>query len=267
MLVFPQLTTGAAAQYPIGKQLSQRSVQSVMEDQTIVALADEAANFVRWRISLRDLSDQEANALTAFFAATQGNLLPFLYLDPTANLLLWSEDFTQSVWAGGGVSFDSAVADPLGSFRASRAQNNTAESQTIAQSTLIPGLAQVCFSVYLRSATPATATLVRTAGEQSQHAAVTVTGAWQRFYLSGDFPAATDPSSFAITIPTGTALEVFGPQLDAQVTPSTYVLSAGTPGNVYTTARFDMKQIDVTATGPNRNSCVVVIRCNLPVGD
>jgi hypothetical protein len=267
MLVFPQLLTGSTAQYPITKQLSRRTVQSSMEDQTIVALPDQGSNFVRWQIAFHDLADQEATSLNAFFVTTQGSLRPFLFLDPTANLLLWSEDVTQSVWNQSGMGVESAVADPLGSSRASRVNNNTSSTQLLVQSSLIPGFVQTCFSVYLRASTPTTAALVRTAGAHSQSTAASVTSIWQRFYLSGKFSELVDPSCFGIRIPAGTSLELFGPQVDAQPLPSPYVLNAGNIGNVYPAARFDMKQLDVTATGPNRNACVVVIRCNLPVGD
>jgi hypothetical protein len=265
MLIFPQLSTGALAQYPISKQLSQRSVRSVMEDGTTIALADQAANYLRWRIAFQDLSDQEAGTISSFFAATQGNLLPFLFLDPTANLLLWSDDFSQGVWDSAGVTIDTATADPMSGMSAVRAHNSSAIDLTIAQDTQIPGLAQVCFSVYLRALTPTIAELARTAGIQSQSETAAVTNTWQRFYLSGNFPAATDPSQFSITVPAGALLYIFGPQVDSQVTPSTYVMSAGPTSNVYATARFDMSQLDVVATGPNRNSCVVFVRCNLPL--
>jgi hypothetical protein len=267
MLVFPQLSTGASVQYPLTKQFSQRSVQSAMEDGTIITLADSPANYLRWRIPFQDLSNQEIGLLTSFFVATQGELSPFLFLDPTANLLFWSEDFSQAAWVTAGLTFDTAVADPLGTSRAVRAHNSTATDLTISQLTQIPGACQVCFSVYLRADTPTAATLTRTAVSNTQTLSLAVTDNWQRFYLAGVFPSSSDPSQFAITVPAGTALESFGPQLDAQVTPSTYIISSGQHNNVYANARFDMKQIDATSTGPNRNACVVYVRCNLPGGE
>lgn len=266
MLIFPQLSSGASIQYPLNRQLSQRVIQSAMEDGTIIALADVAANYLEWRITFRDLSDQEAVSLRDFFAATQGNLQPFVFLDPAVNLLVWSEDFSQAAWQTAGLTFDNAVADPFGTTRASRAHNPSAANLTIAQQTQIPGMAQVCFSVYLRSDVPVTVALTQSAGTLSQSISVAVTNTWQRFYLSGMFLNSSDPSQLAVGVPPGAALELFGPQADAQVNPSEYVTGVARAG-VYTSARFDMKQIDITVTGPNRNACVVSVRCNLPAGE
>jgi hypothetical protein len=267
MLVFPQLSTGAFAQYPMIRRLTQRSVRSSLEDGTVFALADETANSLQWRLSYRDISDQEAQSLTSFFSVTQGSLVPFVFLDPTMNLLSWSEDFTQGVWEKSGITLDISVNDPLGDIRASCAHNNSSTSLTIAQGTAIPGLAQTCFSIFMRAANPATVTLYRTAGGHSQSMDVTVTNTWQRFHLSGTFPTVTDTSWFSISIPANTSLDLFGPQVDAQATPSPYVTSVGQNVGVYSSARFDMKQFDVTATGPNRNTCVVLVHCNLSAGD
>jgi hypothetical protein len=266
MLVFPQLPTGASAQYPFTRQLTQRSIRSAMEDGTNIALADSAADHLRWRIGFRDLSDQEASSLNTFFISTQGNLLPFLFMDPAVNLLEWSEDFSRSSWQTTGLSFDKAIPDALGGNRAVRAHNGGAATVSIAQQTQIPGLVQTCFGVYLRATVPVTATLDRTCGVQSQTLAVRVTPAWQRFCLSGQLSGITDISRFAVTIPASSAVELFGPQLDAQVNPSPYMLSNGRSG-VFTGARFDMKQMDVRSTGPNRNDCFVYVRANLSAGD
>ena len=266
MLIFPQVSTGASAQYPIGKRLSQRSVQSAMENGTIIALADRSATYLRWKIVLHDLSDQEAKSLTDFFAATQGSLQSFLFLDPTTNLLVWSEDFSQNAWETAGVTFERTVADPFGGSNAARADNRSAATLNVAQQSQIPGSVQTCFSVYLRANAPVTVTLTQSAGNGSRSMAATVPTTWQRFYVSGMFPGVTASLRFAITIPAGTSVELFGPQVDAQVTPSRYVASTGWSG-VCTSARFDGAQMDRIAAGPNRNTCVAFIRCNLPGGE
>jgi hypothetical protein len=266
MLIYPQLVSGASVQYPITRQVSQRSIRSAMEDGTVITMADQGSNYLSWRVLYRDLSNQEAAALISFFAATQGELQPFLFFDPTANLLQWSGDFSQSAWQTAGLRFDSAVADPIGGTQAVRANNNGSADVTIAQTTQIPGSPQVCFSVYLRTSAPVASTLARTAGSQSQTEPVNVTTVWQRFCLSGYMANVSDSSQFAIAVPAGAALEIYGPQVDAQVNPSTYVASSASSG-VYANARFDMKQLTVVATGPNRNSCAVGIRCNLPGGE
>jgi hypothetical protein len=266
MLIFPQLSTGALTQYPTAKKISMRSVQSAMEDGTVIALADSAATYLRWKVMLQDLSDQEAKSLTDLFAATQGSLFPFLFLDPTANLLLWSGDFSQSAWQTAGVTFDLALADPLGGNCAVRAHNQSAGALSIVQQTQIPGSVQGCFSVYLRADTLVTVTLSLAAGSQSRNATAVVMTTWQRYSVSGVFPGVTDALQFGIHLPAATSVQLFGPQVDAQPAASRYIASSGRSG-VYANARFDGSQIDRIATGPNRNTCVMFIRCNLPVGE
>jgi len=266
MLVFPQLQTGASAQYPIKRQLSQRTIMSAMEDGSVIALADTAARYLRWQIALRDLSDQELCALQSLFSAAQGNLLTFLFMDPAANLLAWSEDFSKSAWQTTGLTFDSEIADPMGGTRATRVHNASGIDLTVAQQTQIPGLSRTCLSVYLRANTPVSTSLIRTCGGQSLTLPVAVTSEWQRYSLSGNLLAVSDLSRFAIAVPIGTSFDIFGPQLDAQAAPSPYQLSTSRSG-VYESARFDMKQFDSVATGPNRNTCVVYVRCSLPAGE
>ena len=265
MLIFPQLLTGAAAQYPIKKKISQRSVQSVMEDGTIISLADSAAMYARWELVFRDLSDDEANSFTEFFAATEGAVQSFCFLDPTANLLMWSQDLTQSVWTAPGVKFDAAVSDPFGGSAAQRAHNQTGTSLNIAQQTQIPGSVQTCFSVYIRADQATTATLTISSGTHSASITAPVSPAWQRFHLSDVFSGSTANLQYAIASPAGTALDIFGPQVDAQCSPSCYVATSGCSG-VHPEARFDAPGIDRVATGPNRNICTIAVRCNLRGG-
>jgi hypothetical protein len=237
-----------------------------MEDGTTISLADTSANYLRWKLSLQDLADQEAISFTNFFAATQGQLQPFLFLDPTANLLVWSQDFTQSAWVSPGITFDSAVADPFGGTGAVRAHNQTTATLSVLQQTQIPASIQTCFSLYMRSDTPLQTALAQSVDSQSQTVSAGVTTVWQRFYVSGVFTGVTDSLRYVIQVPAGTSIELFGPQVDAQVTPSRYIATAGSSG-VYPNARFDADHIDRIATGPNRNTCVMFIRCNLPGGE
>ena len=265
MLVFPQLSTGASAQYPLAKLIAQRAVQSIMEDGTAISLSDSAAFYVRWKLTFQDLSDQEAQTLTSFFAATQGSVQPFLFLDPAANHLLWSEDFSQSAWQTTGLSFGGASAGPLSGAAATRVQNQTTATLKLAQQTQLPGSIQTCFSIYLRADSPVNVTLGLTAGSQSQASSAVTTGAWQRLHVSGVFPG-PDLLLLSVSIPAGACMDIFGPQLDAQPLPSTYVTSMGWNG-VCPNARFDMTQFDRVATGPNRNTCIAFVRSNVPGGE
>ena len=266
MLIYPQLSTGATAQYPVSKSVSQRTIQSVMEDGTSISSPDQSARFLTWRIPYEDLSTTEAETLSRFFLSVQGSLLPFLFLDPMSNLLSWSEDYTQSAWGTEGFSFQTGIGDPFGGSHAMRAHNATAHDQSISQATDIPGCALTCFSIYLRASASTTAQLNRTAGSLSQSTSLTVTPTWQRFTIAGSFPSSVEPSRYAVIASGGASLDVFGAQVDSQSVAAAYVSTAQACG-VHTNARFDMPRLEMIASGPNRNACVIAVRSNIPRGD
>lgn len=266
MLIYPQLSTGATAQYPITKTVSQRAIKSVMEDGTCISCPDRSAWYVTWRIPYEDLSIPEAESLESFFLSTQANLQPFVFLDPTTNLLSWSEDYTQAVWGGTAFSFQSGIDDPTGAFHGTRARSTTSHDQSLIQTTAIPGCALTCFSVYLRAAEPTSLQLIRTAGALIQTTTIVATTTWQRYSLTGSFPLSSDPSSYGVVVSAGVSIDIFGAQVDAQSTAAEYVQTTQATG-VHTNARFEMPQLEMIATGPNRNACVVTVRANVPTGD
>lgn len=266
MLVYPQLTTGATVEYPLDKQRYFRVIDSKMEDGSLVKAFDAKGTYLRWVLRYRDLSDQEAQALEAFFAEAQGKSFSFAFLDPTANLLAWTEDFSQPNWQATGLTFENGVTDPLGTTRATRVHFLTGPTAQLAQISPIPGLVHACFSVYLRADTPCDVTLTRSAGTQSSTAVVTATPDWRRHQITGFFPGTADDSVFQISAAATAVIDIFGPQVEAQINPSPYIISTARSG-VYQNARFDMKQMDINVAGFNRNECVVAIRCNLPSGD
>jgi hypothetical protein len=93
-----------------------------------------------------------------------------------------------------------------------------------------------------------------------------VSTGWKRFFLSGVMPEPGDVSNYGVLIPAGASIEIFGPQVDAQTYPSAYVRSEHRSG-VYANARFAMPELEIVATGPNQNACVVHVRANIPAGD
>jgi len=261
MLIFPQLSTSASVQYPIAKRVSRRAVQSVMEDGTTISLADASASYERWKLAFRDLSDREASSLSSFFSAAGGSLSPFLFLDPTTNLLSWSSDLTQSAWQQGTLAIESQFSDPLGGSSAFRITNVAGNALAISQSTQIAGLLQTCFSVHLRADAPVNVTMSRSAGTASCSKLIPVTKQWARYSVSNKFPAVTGVSTYSLSIPPLGSVNMFGPQVDGQLIPSVYILTTSGCG-VYPNARFDMDQLTITATGPNRNACDIYIRTN-----
>jgi hypothetical protein len=232
-----------------------------MEDGTTISLADAYASYTTWKLAFRDLSDREASSLSSFFSAAGGCLTPFLFLDPTTNLLSWSSDLTQSAWQQGTLAVESPFSDPLGGSSAFRITNVADKALTISQSTQIAGSLRTCFSVFLRADASISVTISRSAGTASCTQQISVATQWARYSARNNFPGITDASSYSISIPSLGSVSMFGPQVEAQRIPSAYIPTTSLCG-VYPNARFDMDELTITTIGPNRNACDIYIRTN-----
>src|SRR5207244_9174402 len=91
MQCFPQLLTGASSQYPIQKRNSTRTIRNRCLDGREIKLADPAGSSIEWQLTFQELVDAEIASLLGFFVGTEGSLGTFTFLDPTDNLLAWSE--------------------------------------------------------------------------------------------------------------------------------------------------------------------------------
>src|SRR5579883_142731 len=161
MAVFPQLTTGALAQFPVKKSNRLRTIINTMADGSVVKLADPAGALTEWQLQYSNLSDAEAAALQQFFLSMEGSLNVFTFLDPTANLLAWSDQLTNDVWtADPFAGLAGGVADPLGGNNGWTLSNSGAAPQGIYQTLNAPGGYTYCLSVYLGSVAAAGAILV-----------------------------------------------------------------------------------------------------------
>ena len=98
MIYFPQLSSGATGQFPIKRQRVTRTVVNLSCQNYSVKLADPGATTTEWHLSFDELTDQELAALEALFQAAEGRLTAFTFVDPTDNLLAWSEQQNQALW-------------------------------------------------------------------------------------------------------------------------------------------------------------------------
>ena len=87
MPVYPQLGSGALSQFPVRKIRRARTVVNQAADGSTIKLADPLGAVTEWDLTYTDLSDAEASALLAFYAAVEGTLTGFTFLDPAGNLL------------------------------------------------------------------------------------------------------------------------------------------------------------------------------------
>jgi hypothetical protein len=252
--VYPQLTSGALAQFPIRKRIRMRTVINTLADMTVIKLADPAGETIQWRLQYADLSDAEAASLQQFYLATQGSLNVFTFLDPTANLFAWSDELTNDVWtADPFLSLTGGLTDPTGGTNGWTLSNSGLAPQGVSQTLNAPGGYTYCLSVYVQSSIPATVALLL----GSQQSTATVSNVWTRVSITGQGDASSDSIAFGVQVPAGMSVDVFGMQVEVQ--PAASVYKSSTTGGVYATAYFQGGGLAFTSTDVNHNSVTVNI--------
>src|SRR5436305_3802632 len=123
--IYPQLSSGALSQFPVQKRRKLRTVCNISEDGRPVGLSDQTGATTEWRLTYAALTDVEIATIHDFFAAAEGTLNPFTFVDPTDNLLANSDELDDPVWeAGPLVALSRGETDPLGGLSAWRLSNN-----------------------------------------------------------------------------------------------------------------------------------------------
>jgi hypothetical protein len=254
MLVYPQLGSGALSQFPIQKRRLLRTVTNLAPDGSCIKLADPNGEHTEWTLSYAQLSDDEISALQQFFAAAEGTLHGFTFLDPTSNLLAWSDRLDNAVWAQGPVlSITGGVADPAGGMNAWHLTNPGQGAQSIMQTIAAPAGYLYCFSVYVRSASSSNVTIF--VGNAASTRAVTQD--WTRVSFASIGDPEADSISFGMELSAGSAVEIYGMQAEPQGGASVY--KPATLGGVCENARLLDDVLTTTATGVNQHSCTVKI--------
>lgn len=239
MLCFPQLLTGAIAQYPVGRTTVARSVVNRMADESMICLADPDARLLRWELRFQELSDAEREALEAFFRLTGGPLRTFTFLDPAGNLLRSSGDLSADVW----------IADGLLQVDGGRLVNAAQATQGIEQRVAAPGALQYCFSAVVDAG------LVRLSLRN-------VDGFLRsefrngRVWCSGSISGESEEIRCRIEVEPGATVEVRDLLLQAQPMPGAYRATADVSG-VYAQTRFAEERIEFVSDGPDLHSTKV----------
>jgi hypothetical protein len=253
--IYPQLSSGAICQYPIRRKRHFRTITNTLENGARIALPDPLAATIQWSLVYAGLTDSETATLKSFFGSVEGRLDTFAFVDPVANLLVWSEDLSKPVWQKNSLlQLQPQVSDPLGSTRATQLSNSGAGSLSLTQTVPIPETWTSCWSLYMRSNTPLTVRMAR----NSSSTPARVTPDWQRFELSNAGEGSGDSSDFSLEFPSGSQVEVFGAQVEAQAGASTYMSTTNVSG-VYPNTRFDSDILQISIDAPNSNSCSIAL--------
>ena len=255
MLYFPQLPSGAVSHYPIQKRRTQRTIVNDCQDGREIRLADAGAAQVAWNLAYGTLADAELAMLEQFFQSTEGSLNSFTFLDPTANLLLWSESLGNGAWAASSfLQLTGNLTDALGGTNATRITNPTGSEGTLMQTLNAPEWFTYCLSVYARASQSGSITLKR----QAASGTYATQPGWKRITFAGQSQGTAGTVAVGLGVPAGQSVDVFGLQLDAQPGASRYRQTFSNAG-VYANARFATDTFGMTTSAPNRHSCALRI--------
>lgn len=259
MPVFPQLTTGCLSQYPLLKRIVPRSIYNETLDGRRVTLADSGAGRAEWELHYEGLTQTEAEALRTLFEEVEGSLGEFLFLDPTGNLLAYSEELGRAPWTAGPLlGWTANIADPFGGTRAGRLVNTSQTDQAIEQTAEIPANYLYCLSFYLRSAAPVMLRAGWHKGSSALSEAVAANAGWKRVFVSGSLETDDTGVTFRIELPAGAVVDIFGVQAEAQREPSGYRRTYDRSGG-YPNAHFLDDELALVADGWNNYAANVRI--------
>ena len=256
-LFFPQLASGAVAQYPIQKTVVERTVKNAMADGTVWTYADAGARRKAWQLRYVELDEADMLAFSNFFDACQGRLHGFTFIDPTENMLANSGNLLANSWqAASWIEIAPGAADPNGGTKAFVVTNSGQVDAQIFQAFRAPAGYQYCFSVYAAGNGGDSIRMVRQ-GAADEDATVASIGAdWTRVVSGGRLNDSGNVLSVGIQVAAGQQVTLYGPQLEAQAWPSRYRPTTQ-QGGVYRNAHWATDQFEVALDAPGRYSTVI----------
>lgn len=250
-LFFPQLSTGAMAQFPFSKIRSVRTVQNVSADGSVIASPDPASARIVWDLRYNELLAAEVQAIQQFYTACCGPYSAFTFIDPADNMLQYSSDLTNGAWTlSPNISVTAGVPDPMGGSGGFTVVNSGQIAETIAQTVAVPANYQYCFSVYVQSAISASVALTRTGTAATASSSYGCGPDWNRVSSSGRLADAGTELTIAVQLQPGQTIQLFGPQLEPQGAASAYRSTSSRSG-IYPNAHWSSNQLIFSANGPS----------------
>jgi len=250
-LFYPQLASGALAQYPIRKIKTVRTIKNLLPDGNLVLYSDPNASMLLWQLTYTELSSSDVGALQQHFAACSGPLRGFTFIDPTDNMLVASTDVTAAAWqVPSVVTVTPGVSDPDGGSSGFDLVNTGQSASDITQTLSVPAGYQYCFSTYVRSSLTAQITFLRSGPSVTEEDTFTIGPRWRRFVSNGQLSDTGQNFTIGIRLSPGQEAQIFGPQLEAQAVPSRY-RPTFTTGGVYSNAYWAVNELAIIAEAPN----------------
>jgi hypothetical protein len=258
-LAFPQLSTGAITQYPIQKTRSLHAVVNTLEDGSSISYLDPTSGNIRWDMRLSAISLAEMQAIQALFNTSYGPWSGFVFLDPTDNLLTASANLLNSSWeAPTGLAVVAGASDPFGGTAAFTLTNGSQTAAALMQALSSPATYVYTFSVYLCASTVASVVLVSQSPSERVSQTFQIGPAWTRVTASLPLTAVSNTWSLGIQLQPGQQVRVFGPQVDAQPSASSYRQTTGA-GGIYADTHWALDALAFAITGPNEFSTQITL--------
>jgi hypothetical protein len=266
VVLFPVIhSNGGRAQYPNAVTFEHLTNQVNLPCNSHIAFGWRAEPLARYTLNLKNLTDSEVSTLETFFASQNGRFGQFAYVDPTGNLLQYSDDYTQATWIKA-CTVGASVADPAGGTSATVLSGDGSGNSSLTQVvTIDPTVAGsvACFSVYLKAVTAAGAfNVYLTDGATTTNQACVLTlGKWTRVSVPWTFG-----TSGAVTVGLGGSsswtgtnqIAVFGPMLCMTAGAAPYLRTPGFAAlRIY--CRFDQDALDIQYNGSNQTDVTVKI--------
>ncbi len=257
-LAFPQLSSGAMVQYPLRRRRVIQTAINSFADGSMIATNINANTQTLWDLSYTDLTSADQAALQNHFSACQGPFEPFIFIDPTGNMLSNSSALNIGSWlADPLLTVRGGTSDPLGGNTAFTLVNASQVDQALKQQITAPANYQYCMSVYASAAVPSNVKLgLSAASSQSQTYAVSTN--WVRLVNSAQLSDTQMSFTASIIVPAAQTVVVWGPQLEPQLSPSRYRATAAS-GGVYQNAHLIGNTITFTSEAPGLYSTLISI--------
>lgn len=258
-LAYPQLSSGAMVQYPLRKRRMIQSAVNTFADGSMITSNINANTQRVWELSYTDLTNVDRAALQNLFVNCQGPLMPFVFIDPTENMLGNSSDLTSGAWmAAPLLSVTGGAPDPLGGNTAFTLVNDSQVDQQVSQTMTAPANFRYCFSLYAMAAVSTPFRLGLNTGASQQSETFTATGNWLRVAAPLQLTDSETTFTASIIVPAAQTVVTWGPQLEPQLSPSRYRATASA-GGVYQNAHFLGNSLTFESDAPGLFSTVISI--------
>lgn len=242
-LFFPQLSTGALAQYPVKRIKTVHTAINRMEDGSKVLYFDTQGSTLTWELDYVELTQLEMAALENLFEACSGPFRAFTFLDPVGNLL-------GPVWQH----------SPLIGVSGSTFTNTGNVALEVFQTLAIPAGYRYTFSLWGAATLDPAATLTinRRGPNSQQQDVISLTS--NPVISTGALNDTAASFTLAVVLQPGQTVDLSQTQLEAQPSASPFRTAAG---GVYSNAHWAIDELIFTADGPDSFATKVKIETHV----